>query len=93
MMKQVIAVATLALALACQQPAPDAHKAAEELKQDTKAVGEKVKQSEAAQRIAKGAKEAAQGVKQGTGEVIESAGDKLKKAGEKVKESAKKNQP
>ncbi len=91
MMKQIAAIAALAVILACAQKPSTT-----ELKRDTQALGHKIdeaakkaQQSDAGQRISHGAKETVQGLKQGAGTLTKEAGDKLKKAGEKLEEKAK----
>lgn len=91
-MRQIGVFAAVVVLLAC----PHKPSGKEQIERDAKALGQKIddaarkaRQSDAGQRIAKGAHEAGQGVKQGVGELTQKAGESLKKAGEKLKDKTK----
>lgn len=91
-MKQIAAIAAVATLLAC----PHKPTGKEQIERDARDLGRKIdaaaqkaRQSDAGQRIAKGAREAGQGIKQGAGELTQKAGESLQKAGAKLKEKSK----
>lgn len=90
MKRLTVAAAALVCLLGCtKEQQAENRKTGEELKRDTQEAAEKIKSSEAAQKIKSGAKQAGQEVKQ---EVKKGAGVAAEKAGKKLEEWGKKAQ-